>query len=237
MTQPKIYIDNPIILDVEQAGVKLVDDTEIFVEHPNFEGYYISSCGRLFSVKRKRLLIEQSVGSNQKRPAFRLPDKGSYKCFKVGKLVSDIFVFNPYADSVKIIIHHKDENPYNNHYSNLEYLTQKEHMSLHNGRRIYWYDTDTEDIVEFLSVSELARYFNIDINIINRAIYNDSYIHYDDTRHNYVVQLKGVIYNGRPLYIGYEKSIPTESKSNGSRLGAVVILAGLAYLLYKAAKK
>ena len=104
------------------------------VEHPQFVGvrtcevfpsYWIYDDGRLFSTKSHKFLSS------------RLNRKG-YLCFQLTidsknnvrpthRLVALAFLSNP--DNNKLQVNHKDGDKLNNHYSNLEWVTNDENMA------------------------------------------------------------------------------------------------------------
>lgn len=94
---------------------------EEFKDIDGFDGYQISNFGRVYSVKYKRFLkpglLHKNRGyirvvlSKNKKPHFAL----------VHRLVATAFCPNPKGYNV---IHHLDNNPSNNIYTNLKWCTQ-----------------------------------------------------------------------------------------------------------------
>lgn len=133
-------LDNKIISD---AGIKLTAEDEIFVEHQDFERYYISQYGRVLSAKRKTLkLLTQFAQGPKDRPypAVSLTKDGGKRNFNVSRAVADIFCPNFWSrfkrmpnvvDLNKIEAHHCDKDPYNNNYLNLILLPQYLHHVAH----------------------------------------------------------------------------------------------------------
>ena len=51
-----------------EAEIEKLEPSEIFVEHPAHEGYYVSQCGRVVSLKRKKaVLLGAFIGGQSDR--------------------------------------------------------------------------------------------------------------------------------------------------------------------------
>ena len=114
-------------------------DEEEWRDIPDWEDYYqISSHGRLRSldryvkhsrngiVKRKGKIISLKTGD--KYLVANLYKKGKMKTITVHQLVA--ITFHGYVkDGRKTVIDHKDNNKHNNHYKNIQVLTQRENTS------------------------------------------------------------------------------------------------------------
>ncbi len=93
----------------------------IWKDIAGYEGLYkISNYGEVYSVRLQRLLKEWS--SNEGYRKVDLNKNGERTHFLVHRLVGESFVPNP--DKLPCI-NHKDENPKNNRYDNLEWCTYK----------------------------------------------------------------------------------------------------------------
>ena len=100
-----------------------------------YEGrYQVSSMGRVKSLERKDCL-GRTVKERVLKPCdngrgylyISLSDgTGEHKRHYIHRLVGEAFVSNPLE---KEDVNHKDENPSNNHASNLEWLTHKENLN------------------------------------------------------------------------------------------------------------
>ena len=100
-----------------------------------YEGrYQVSSMGRVKSLERKDCL-GRTVKERVLKPCdngrgylyISLSDgTGEHKRHYIHRLVGEAFVPNPLE---KEDVNHKDENPSNNHASNLEWLTHKENLN------------------------------------------------------------------------------------------------------------
>ena len=100
-----------------------------------YEGrYQVSSTGRVKSLKRKdclgRTIRERMLKACDNGRGYlyiSLSDgTGEHKRHYIHRLVGEAFVPNPLE---KEDVNHKDENPSNNHASNLEWLTHKENLN------------------------------------------------------------------------------------------------------------
>lgn len=97
---------------------------EHWADVPGYEGLYrVSTSGNVYSIKVKKNL----------KPQFKYDGHavvGLYKDHKlkghpVHRLVAMAFIPNPFNLP---IVHHLDDNPRNNHVSNLKWVTQKENV-------------------------------------------------------------------------------------------------------------
>lgn len=83
--------------------------------------YSISSFGRVYNTKTKRILKPKV---RNKYIIIALNWKGNKKHFSVHRLV--MCTFNPIVNPSLYEVHHKDWNPLNNKVSNLEWVTKKQ---------------------------------------------------------------------------------------------------------------
>ena len=230
---PKVYVDNPVHLDLYAVGVKPLDDTEIFIEHPKYRGYFISTYGRCYSSKSKKVLIPQMVGSwnrkNQMRPSYKLyDDKGQTHNIRVSKLVADLYIANNYPATQKTVIHHRNGD--SNHYSNLERLSYQEHSGKHMGKPVRYYDIANSTTVDFESISELCRQLSLCRTTVSKAINKSDYFCADGDI--VITEVKGAIYNNQPVYIGYKKS--TTKESDTSQNSTIIVASVIPYASNKA---
>ena len=247
----KIYVENPNILDAEEAGIKLTKKNEVFVEHPKNPTYFISNYGRLWSDRSKKLLTPQLIGTvkrtGQMRWAYKLPDeKKRYKNHRISRLVGEVFCENLYPEGTRVIYHHRDNCETNDHSVNLTALAPGEHGLVHSGKRVFSYNNCDGELSEYKSLQSLAEYFGVKKEKLRRDIkkgkpictLNDGLIN--------IVELKGIRdSDGRNAYIGYHQSYRDELDKESSDdefplLGAFIIggiAAALVHILKKSMKE
>lgn len=120
-------LDSKIISD---AGIELIAEDEIFVEHQYFERYYISQYGRVLSTKGKApKLLKQYVQGSKDRPYPGVSFSDVKKSgFNVGRAVADVYCPNFWGyfkikpnviDLTRYEAHHCDRNTFNNNYLNM----------------------------------------------------------------------------------------------------------------------
>ena len=90
-------------------------------EIPDFPNYYITTDGRVWSGWRKKFIAIVVTPKGYHRVVLSKKNK-SYN-FLIHRLVAEAFIPNP---ENKPCVNHKDENPSNNNYTNLEWATHKE---------------------------------------------------------------------------------------------------------------
>lgn len=92
-------------------------------ELPGYPGYYVSKWGRIYSTHSHKHI---RMGINKHRPNYLVPQvhiRGRTRI--LSRLVALAWVPNP---DNKPCVCHKDNNPMNNHYTNLYWGTYKENM-------------------------------------------------------------------------------------------------------------
>lgn len=112
-----------------------VDEEIIMINAYYSKGrYYITNYGNVLSLCQNKWRLMAQVLDK---------DGYYYVSFQYGRrrvkeythrLVAKYFVFNP-APQQKNIVHHKDGNKGNNHFSNLQWCDAKEHSKLHSEMR------------------------------------------------------------------------------------------------------
>ena len=84
-----------------------------------YEGMYaVTSCGKVYSYKRKKFLKPQRDGSGYLK--VNLYKNGEQKTYRIHKLVQEAYLSNP---NNLPCVNHKDENKENNALPNLEWCT------------------------------------------------------------------------------------------------------------------
>ena len=172
-------------------------DNEIWKSVVGYEGAYeVSNLGRVRSVTRIRKAacgstavirgIELAIRENttNRYLLVRLNKDGQCRHKLVHRLVAEAFIPNP---NNLPQINHKDENPHNNRWDNLEwcdqyynnhYGTAKERAAKTRGYPVVQMDMDGNEIARFYSAKEAARSIGKSQAAISRAcvgIYKQAY--------------------------------------------------------------
>lgn len=105
-------------------------DGEQWKTAADYPNYLISSYGRCFSLKRRKLLKPILCADKKSKQyyCYRLSSIKGFKWVRVHRLVAKIYIPNP---EEKYYVHHKDFNSLNNRWDNLIWVTFSEHMALH----------------------------------------------------------------------------------------------------------
>jgi AraC-like DNA-binding protein len=109
---------------------------EILKDLPNYEGHYqVSNYGSVKSIKKKGKERIMKGGITRCYRSVSLCKNGIMRTYKVHKLVAICFL-NHTPNGYESIIDHIDNNPLNNHVSNLQ-ITTPRHNSLKDVKRMY----------------------------------------------------------------------------------------------------
>lgn len=132
-------IQNQIDEDVLRRALQrenqhLVEDDEIFVQYPDWEGYYCSNYGRLISLKRKEVEFLKLVPMKNGYVGYTLYDAEKEKQkfpITANRMVADVFCPNFWkgVDRSLLHAHHQDRNKLNNKWTNIVLVP----VVLHNG--------------------------------------------------------------------------------------------------------
>lgn len=95
---------------------------EVWKIAPEYSDYMVSSYGRIYSIRRKKVLRQYTNGYKY------LFIKINKVNVRVHHLVAKAFIPNP---EEKTVVHHLDGNSFNNRADNLMWCTTSEHMAIH----------------------------------------------------------------------------------------------------------
>lgn len=122
-----------------EAGIEKLEPSEIFVEHPEHEGYFVSQFGRAVSLKRNKVtLLGAFVGGQPDRQYlyYGFSSGSETKTIGMHRAVADIFCPNFWKKAKRLEAHHIDGNKLNNYYTNLILLTPALHGAIHRIKKI-----------------------------------------------------------------------------------------------------
>lgn len=105
-----------MFLNIDSLNLKPIKD---------FDGYFISDCGKVVSTKYNKKRILKTTYGKKGYEDVKLCKNNKTTHKMIHRLVGEVFVQNPYN---KPEIHHKDNNPKNNHFTNLMWVTRKENL-------------------------------------------------------------------------------------------------------------
>lgn len=123
---------------LKAAEIEKLEPTEIFVEHPTHEGYFVSQFGRVVSLKRKKaVLLGAFIGGQSDRQYLYYGFSGGEKqTIGMHRAVADVFCPNFWKKADRLEAHHLDENKLNNDFRNLILLTPALHGAIHKIKKI-----------------------------------------------------------------------------------------------------
>ena len=123
---------------IAAAGIGKLDDSEIFVEHPEYKKYYVSQYGRVISLKRNGVkLLGAFIGGQPDRQYmyYGFTQDGETKTIGMHRAVADTFCPNFWKNK-HLEAHHIDGDKMNNNYRNLILLTTELHSAIHKIKKI-----------------------------------------------------------------------------------------------------
>lgn len=148
---------------------------EIWSQIEDFDDYYVSNCGNIYSKKSNKVLSPWFDGKHRYLQVC-LCKNGKNKKVSVHTLVAKAFI--PNLDN-KLEVNHKDYDTTNNNVDNLEWVTRKENMQhcfelytpVRNYKECILYKGN-KMIGEFKSINEACRYardnYNASYSMLNK---------------------------------------------------------------------
>lgn len=142
---------------------------------PGFNDYYVDEEGRVYSIKIKELTPTKTQDGYYQ---YHFCENNIHKYPRAHRIIAQTFIPNP--DNLPVV-NHKDGNKLNNEVSNLEWVTYSEN-SIHsveilgnrppvtNEKRVVSKNLDTLEVIEFDSMSECARFYEVTHGSIYRKI-------------------------------------------------------------------
>lgn len=130
----------------------------IYEDH-DFSGYEVSNYGKIMNVSNQKF-FKTEKNLNEYISAY-LTDKKTKKAtyIKIHRLVATYFVNG--KTNEKNIVNHKDENKGNNHYKNLEWMTNQENVEYSCGKKVKQLDKKTNNIIRtFVSIQQACKFHN-----------------------------------------------------------------------------
>lgn len=111
-----------------------------------FSNYCITEDGRVYSLISNKFLAETLMTSGYKQSHTK-NDDGEWKHLSIHRAVAQMYVENP---DNKPFVNHIDENKLNNHYTNLEWVTDAENKQL-------WHDNNPDKHSSIKSYTKIPK--------------------------------------------------------------------------------
>ena len=122
----------------------------------NFDNYYISKCGKVFSKKTDKILKE----SGKEYRYVILVSESKRFTKKIHRLVAETFIKNDCIE--KNVVNHKDGNKLNNNVENLEWCTRSENDFHFRNSEVF--KEKTKKVYKLISEKAKKRYKNKELN-------------------------------------------------------------------------
>lgn len=162
---------------MNKSSMQYIDIDENWKEIPNHDGFYVSNDGQVCSFKKtynKYALMTPCLNSRVGRYYVKIGDKN----LSVHRLVALCFVDGKTEE--KNTVNHKDGDPLNNHYTNLEWVSQSENnkhaYDVLNRKKNKAYSKRKfkklilNDQYEFKTIEALAKFLNLSWTQTSRYI-------------------------------------------------------------------
>ena len=166
---------------------------EIWKDIPNYEGYQVSSCGRVRTYNKTTYTEKHGTRKWKNRilhfkgetynTGYRVDlwKNGKSKTFLVARLVAFTF-YNKDISNKKLTVDHLDGNRLNNNLSNLELVTLKENIRrgfknglYHNQKKTLITDKKNKTKKTFISMSKASEYIKKNHGYISMKIKQNKY--------------------------------------------------------------
>lgn len=155
---------------------------ELWADIPNYESkYQVSNFGNIRNSSGK-ILSQETIKNGYKRVT--LTKNGKSKHYMVHRLVAICFLPNP---SNFPCVNHKDENPSNNHVSNIEWCTYSHNINYGNrnfnvmkhAKKVAQMDFCDNILATYISVDFAAKMMKVDSSNIYKCCRNEINYAYD----------------------------------------------------------
>lgn len=154
------YIQRNLLSDrkLTEAGVTPLAADEYFVKYPGYTEYYISSYGRLLSLKNQPKLIQPNLVNQYYTYQLSKKTKGkSKKRIKTAqRMVAEVFCPNFWGDLDSLHTHHLNGKKLDNYYRNLILLPPILHSPMNRVKRIAYFKNGKLKLMNPLEIHRLT---------------------------------------------------------------------------------
>lgn len=142
-------------------------EKEIWKDLPGYPGQEISSYGRLYGKKYKKMRKQQVDKDGYYVTGLSVDNKLQFR--RINRLVAEAFIPNP--DNLPFV-NHKDEDKKNNHIENLEWCTGKQNRRYSLDTGVVQLTMDGEFVQEFETITDAGAKYGIPISHIQDCCAN-----------------------------------------------------------------